>query len=869
MAENKLGSEETSSYNLFSLEETPESEKQTPKYSIDIARSIVDKYRKDRTAIGHSWLSFFQELRSYGAGRQDTNKYKTFLASASTTSAGTDPIVNTENNREAAKKGWYSINWQNVVSFLPNILSQISGSFSSLDWDLKADAIDIDSGAEEEERMISLYIDTHPVTGALINDLKQTANIPIQEQSFIPQDLKELEDMKSDGFFKETYIQQHEKLLQHSENRSNWDRSLKDKLLRDITNLGYPFAYVEFDPETCTPIWRYADPERTIMQYDEDDGFANADYAGVLTSPTISQLKQYRNNIVHKDGHKITEEEFAAIAKRYCKYDTNPDESEWNKYNKSMGSGFLYDPFRIEVAKCWWKDVEYLKRIKYTNRYGKSRLYDYKEPIQGEANVSRGDNDIKYPYSFGENYSLSVEPHPGTSVAKTSKRGDGFNVVANTPGKIKYRAHYNIGKGEELKSVRIRKVYTCHWIVNTDFCIKYGVLENQPRYDYSEPLLPIVGWKYPYKAITYRCVPVEDMYQIAWYRLENGIAKASQGGYAINTSLLGDNGKKLDPLKVLKAWRENQVVFYKMGINGNVGGTPVPISYVPGNLAEIMATEISVMERCMQWVTDQTGFSTLSLGASPTQDQAVGTTQQSLAATQTSLRPMMDALQYIKEGLGRRTSSMWQCILQNDPKAAKEAAKIIGEDGVFMLQQARSSGIQMGIHTVARPDDVIKQEIKQSATISFQNKEITSDERLFIIEQLTSGQNPREIRMKLRKMIQENKKKEEAYKQEAIRVQAQELQKTAQLQAESAERIEAARIKATTQEKLIEAKANILVRDHDSYRKIEEMKAQHKLEMGQEPSNPDPGQQEVAPQNAPIAPQMPQQIPQQPVQNAI
>jgi hypothetical protein len=210
---------------------------------------------------------------------------------------------------------------------------------------------------------------------------------------------------------------------------------------------------------------------------------------------------------------------------------------------------------------------------------------------------------------------------------------------------------------------------------------------------------------------------------------------------------------------------------------------------------------------------------------------------------------------------------MWQIAIQHDPKVRQEASKVIGDDGVFILQQAKSLDVQYGIKLVARPDNEIKQAIMQAATVSFQNKEITSDERLFIIEQLTSGQNPREIRMKLRKMIQENKKKEEAYKQEAIRVQAQELQKTAQMQAESAERIEAARIKATTQEKLIEAKANILVRDHDSYRKIEEMKAQHKLEMGQEPSNPDPGQQEIAPQNAPqnapIASQMPQQMPQQ------
>jgi len=170
------------------FDEIPEESKKQPAYSISVAEAIYSKYKNNKTAIGSDWGSFFHELRLYGLGKQSPDKYKKFLSGSSNATADVLDSTVSEDTRETARKGWWNVNWENIVSFLPNLRSQVRGAMSEIDWNLRADAIDLDSGATEETRMLELYIGTHPVFSKLINDLKQTANIPIEEQEFIPED---------------------------------------------------------------------------------------------------------------------------------------------------------------------------------------------------------------------------------------------------------------------------------------------------------------------------------------------------------------------------------------------------------------------------------------------------------------------------------------------------------------------------------------------------------------------------------------------------------------------------------------------------------------------------------------------------------
>ena len=832
----------TKKYSFPDFENTPESLKATPAYSIQVAQAIVEKYRSGKTAVGASWGTWFTRLRSYGQGRQSSDQYKSFLSGSVSANAAPDNTA-TFDVRKSAQKGWYNIMWDDIVSFIPNLKSQISGHFAEIDYDIKADNIDADSGAEEERRMMEVFTNTHPVFGSMINTLKQTAGVPIEEPEYIPEGLQELEDLKEEGGFKPPYTQQQEKLILHSENISGWDRFLKDKIIDDILDIGYTFAYPEFEDETCKPKWRYADPEHVIMQYSQESGFQDSDYCGVREKMTISQLKQYRDHILNSNGEKITDEDFAQLARNFCRLNDNPDETEWDSFNTNTGNNFNFDNFKVDVYKTWWRDVEYIKRIEFVNKYGKTKYYDYQDPVEGYHDATGGEDDIEYGTNFNGKYSLKVEPVDNIKVVSVKSAPGGFKAMTNRPGKIKYKAYYHIGNGETLKQVRIRKVYQCWYIDKSDYCIKHGPMPNQLRYEYTEPLLPMVGYRYPHKAITFRCVPVENVYQIAWYRLQNGLAKAMQGIYTINTTLLGDNGKALDKVKVLKAIRENQVLFYKMGVN-NVGGTPIPLSYIPGNLAEVIQSEAAIMNMCMKWVEDQTGFSMIALGATPSPETGLGVTERSIQATQKSIMPILTAVRYMKEELAKRTSCMWQAAIQNDERARMEAAKVIGEDGVWILQQAKSAGVQYGVHLVAKPDSDLKAAVMQTAEQAYAKGEITTDEKLYILESINSGSNLKEMRMKLRKMIMKNKMMAQQLNERNIMVQGQQNERLAQVQAQSAQQVELMRAKSKDAEIKTQAMADIAKRSHDSQRKIEEEKAKYLLSTGVMPQEqPEPQQQ--------------------------
>lgn len=858
MVNSNMGNTET--YEFPDLENTPEEVKSKPDYSIKIAKSIIEKYRKNRTATSESWCSFWDTLRLFGLGRQPSSLYKTFLSSATATNTndGTDSDIQVD-VRGQAREGWYNIMWDDIVSFIPNLKSQIRGHFAEIDYDIKADNIDMDSGAEEERRMMELFANTHPVFGPMINNLKQSAKIPVEEPEYIPEGLQELEDLRKEGGFKSPYTQQHEKLLLHTENVSMWDRFLKDELLNDTMDVGYLFANVDYDDETCIPKWHYRDPKDVIIQFDHGTGFQSSDFGGWKERMTLSQLQQYRDYIVNSKGEKITDDEFKKIAKSVCGAENNPTEAEWQHFEKQLSLGYAYEKFNVNVYKMYWKDVENIKRIKYINKRGETRYYDYKDPIEGEYDLNYGDNEVPFGKEYGDKYALNVTPIGNTKVSRVKSKSNGFSANAKIHGKISYKAYYKLGKDEVIKKVRVRKLYHCWIIDKSDYCIKYGVAPNQPRYEYSEPLLPLVGYRLPEKAITFRSVPIENVFQIAWYRLQNGLAKAMQGVYAINTSLLGDNNKKLDSLKVLKAIRENQVLFYKLGMQSNVGGTPIPLSYIPGNLAEVIQNEAAIMDMCMRWVEHQTGFSMISLGQTPSPETGLGVTERSIQMTQKSLMPIMTALRYVKEELAKRTSDMWQLAIQNDEKARAEAAKIIGEDGVFILQQAKSTGVQYGIKLLSRPDSDMKAAVIRTAEASAAKGEITTDEKLFIIEQISSGANLREMRMKLRKMIQKNMIMRQQMEERKIALQGQQIKEQAAISAQTMQQTEMMKMKAKDSEIKTQSIADIAKRDHDSRRKIEEEIAKYMLSIGMMPNNPktpvEPqGQPQPAP--APVTPPM-------------
>jgi hypothetical protein len=760
------------------METVPQSQKSTPKYNFQVCQSIIDKYVNNRTEIGSKDTDYFETLRSYAEGRQDTAKYNPVfgeepLRSGTQQTSGTLDALYESNTHASQKKGWYNVNMDDIVSPLPNVISQITGKLIDADFDIKANNIDIDSGAEEEWLMHKKHIQS--TFGDDINVLKATAGIPIQ--SDMKYDFAELERIKIDGGFKAPYVMEQEKILRHTEDISLWDRKQKTKHEKDLLTLGYAFSYSDYDCETNKVKWYYTRPEDTIMQYSDENDFDDSEYGGVFSYVTISHIRSMQNYIRKSDGSKITEKDLSSLAKSYRGYRGNdrPSDSDWVKEWISSGhyNSYKYDSFKVCVAKTWWVDVEKEKKLQYTNKSGSKRFYEY-------------DDSVK-----------------------------------------------KLGNREKVKNVRTRTLYGCKWILGTDWVYDFGKLKNQPNNGGNKPLLPLRGVKLKELPIVRRLVPVVDQYFIAWLKLQNEIAKAAVAGYAIDVSKLANitdgTGKKYDMLDLVKMHRETGILFYKSNMNGyQTGGTPVPITALPSNLAENIAAYVMQLDQAMKMIEQLTGISPLALGASPTPDQAVGTSQLSINAFIDSLKIIVDGIKDLKEDLAHVSASMIGHALKKDKRAQEEYAKVIGSEGVHLLQMARNSNVQYGISLKARPTtedwNVLIDIAKASLEKRNQGIGCINESQFFeIFNAKNTGQNLTEMFYKMKYWIKEDEKRIQEEKERMLQLQAQGQQNVVVTQQEQQRKTQQEGFMMKIREIEAEMMSKLKQRETDSYYTIREI----------------------------------------------
>jgi hypothetical protein len=770
------------------MESIPESEKQKPKYNKEMAMWVYSKYVRNRTSVGYGLDTYFDQLRLFGKGKQSEERYKPYNKGVLDRSYGNVVSTDVDNgwstDKEYRREGWGNIN-EEVISPLPNIKSTIKGQFVDVDYDIKAQNIDIDAGAEEETyAMHKLWINSPKQLGLPLQALKQAAGLPQSQQDYTPESFSELEEIQKEGGFKLPYINQHEKLLQHTENISHWDRSLKEKFIDDLTDLGIAFSHAYYDDETCKVKWRYTDPKNVIMPYSRYEDFRDSDYAGIFDYPSISDIRQKQDYIVNSRGEKISEDDLASIAHQYSSYYDNPSEAEWDNYNRYLNDGrYRYDDHKTCTVKVWWIDVDNEKKIEYTNKYGKKRYYK---------------ND----------------------------------------GKVK-----KLGKREVFKNVRTRKLYYCTWIVGTDFVYDFGLMPNQPRPEKTRPKLPIVGYKLNEESLVQRLIPVCDVYQIAWLNFQNALANAVASGYAVNLTMLAtmsDGAKKYDPLEALNLFRKKGLMFYKSTVNGvGVGGTPVPIQKIEGSMGDEMIKQLGLMDQMVRQIEVLTGLSPVALGQTPSAETPVGTTQLSLQATTNALRTLVDGVRIIKEELATVTSPMIQLSIKNSPKARKQYSKVIGKKNVDILKIAKEQHTEYGITLVAKPTQQEKLNLLEIAKAAFQAKRsgaagINEGQLFYIEDQLNNGTSIKELSYKMQSWIQQDEQRLQAERDRAITLQGQQNQQLAATQGEQDRQTLAASLQVEQQKGQIKVATENAIRTHDKNMNIEEIKAKARADAGKE-----------------------------------
>lgn len=750
-------------YSLPAMETTPESEKQKPEYCRRIAEWFYSLYVQGKCELNRDHIALIDELRSYAKGTQDPEKYKSFFTgknkSAPVTAQTNETTVDILNYQ---RKGWGGIDWDNVPTFIPTLITAIKGAIADNDYDIKADPIDYDSGIEEDRLMTETFVNSR--FGPLFNQLSQTAGLPTQEYD-PPLDYEELEQAKKEGVFKEPYIREHEKLLQHTENISKWDSILRTKHIEDLLTIGRTFEHAIYDKATSKVKWEYVNPRDVLAQFSDQHNFADSDFMGFLRWKSISELRACGDYISDGEKSGVKEKDLQDIASTYKNLYTNPDVIK----QTDGGQDVSYNDFKVLEFVFYWRDVDEKKEIEYTNKFGSKRLYPYTQ-------------DVK----------------------KLSDR-------------------------EKIKVMKERRLYSCTWLVGTKWVYNYGLFPNQPYYK-NMPWVPIRGVKLQEKSLVHRLVPVANAFAKSWFKMQNGLAKASEGGYAIDVTRLAMNDpKQFNPLGVVKAWREDNIFFYQSSANGmNVGGTPVPLNLIAGNLRELVEPHMQHLSWCISFAENLTGIPLIMLGATPKQDTAVGVTEMSIQSANNSLRELLEKIKVLKEDLAEGTSQMIQLAIKYDDRAQFEYSKIIGQKNIQFLLDASYLPTEYGISMKARPTMMERQSIIKSSEDALLNGRngqpgISIDQALYIKEQVFAGANLGELRLTLRKWIEKDKIEKQKERDRAIQLQNEGQMKLEQAKGQIAQQMEALKMRTLQADYDLKTRSQMMIDNNKSIRTMDEL----------------------------------------------
>lgn len=423
----------------------------------------------------------------------------------------------------------------------------------------------------------------------------------------------------------------------------------------------------------------------------------------------------------------IPRHELEKVAKEYSGHYGNPTSDVFKDYNVMNPDGtYKYDFYKVSVLEGEWIDCDTKQELFRTNRYGHKRVI---------------------PQEYGE------------------KVYDTDNA--------------------QTKFTDIRKLYKACWVIGTDVVFDYGEATNYIR-EGRGVRLNYTFYKLSGKSITEQLIPIYDNFQILWLKYQNAIAQAVNQGYAINYDAISNlnlGGKTATQEQIVKRFLDTGTLIFKQtDTRGRMTNGNLPIYELKGGLGatftefrEGFNTNIQMTE----WIT---GINPLALGTASDPNMPVGTQEMAVASTNDTLKPILDGVLNIKECSAKNLMNLVSIKVLYDDVYQKTYTELIGARGVEVLRIAAKSGARYTVSLEAKPTDVEKKEIYESAKIALsngRNGQAGIDESDFfkIIQMLNSGGS-----LKLAEMVLQSAIRRKVKEQQAFALQTQKLQQDGSLQ---------------------------------------------------------------------------------------
>ena len=742
-------------------------------YHKQYAEAIYAAWRQNKTAIPYTLTRNIETLRAWSAGTQSTSIFKDEeQRKLSTDNEETETLEFF--SHEDKMKAWSNIDWEPISPFIP-VKDEIHGRLDEIDYVPNIDCKDPGSGAMKEDMKMSLW--TEIKFKDKLQQLRQNANVPEQMQDKdVPTDIKELDLYEQAGGFKLNLESALEKLIQYTFDISDWNSDLKRQFIEDGFTVGWMAAKDYYDKEQRKIKTRVVDLANTTIQYSNRYNYSDSEYAGEIHLYSGSKLQSYG----------VTKEQIkkAIGASNYNNEQTNlwnaVEQNEFMSDNVDTKEGDFssnkYPVFEVEWIDT---DVSFQKKVKY-KKYGDERIEDV-------------------PFDKG----------------KEEREEDEDKIAI-------YRKH------------RLRRRYSCKWLVGTDIVFDYGADDMEARPLKSKPELTYKFVKVTSSSLVRRAMPFAKEMSRAWYGFQNTLALAQTGGWMINVRLLENvdfgNDEKSSYEQALELMRKARVFLYSdapLQRGGKYeGGGVTPITPLPSILAQQIQDDI------MKWDFATKKFYQ-ALGMQPPQPMQPSGEQeknpeQMIALTPVILRPMINSIFRLKDTVGHSLFLNIMVAIKTSEECRKSYEKIIGDKDVGVIFMSEGDSEYYGFKMRSRPTSEQKARVlrvAEQALTPQRNGEPQLDysDYMYVEERIDSSANISDLRNWLAYRIKKNR--EEA---------AQRAQQAQEIDAQKAQQLEQMRIQKERESKQFDAqlemeKAQAQSQNEMMFKRLENNQAMKKL----------------------------------------
>lgn len=418
------------------------------------------------------------------------------------------------------------------------------------------------------------------------------------------------------------------------------------------------------------------------------------------------------------------EDDLKGLARKFSDRFGNPSNDDWTELNKVKDYARMFDDFKVPVFNVYWIDVDYENELEYTTRTGKKVYSDY----NGEKLDNR----------------------------------------------------------RRVLTTRVKYLRSAKWIIDTNLIFEYGKVKNQVRDGWSHPVIPIHMMKTLGRPIIPRIIPALDLYMNSWMKFQQGIRMAALNGFSIEMGAISNlslGGKKLDPISVIKMWRETGIMFRKdTNVVGQMNVASKAIEPIAGGAGIMLKEALDGMTIATNIIEEVTGINAVTLGATPEKGQGKALTEYAIGATNVILNSIVKPANFIKQDVARSICLRLQQVVRNESKAKQLYGAIIGDTRLELLRVAEGHDVTYGIRTTVRPTDEEKQYLTEMISLSLKNGRdgkvgITEADAIKFFSMIKQGRSLKRVALLLDFA---NRKAQEEAEARAMRAQQMEAEKNNQ-----------------------------------------------------------------------------------------